>query len=480
MANNSELPANTNHPAVPLTEKKYVFPFAVVTTLFFIWAIGVHLNDVLVPHFKKAFDLSDFRSSFIQVAFFGGYFLAAFPAGRVMEKIGYKSGILVGLLICSVGTLLFLPAASSREYVFFLVALFIMSSGQSFLEVGANPYVTILGPPESAARRINLAQSFNAVGSTLVPIFGAAFILSGVEYTAAQRAAMTSQQLQAYIISEMNTVKIPYLVITGIFLSVAALIFFAHLPEVHAPAGPESSNSSSAAKNDRLLAHPHFLKGVFAQFCYVGAQVGVASFLIRFTKQTMPEGLLRMADWGGQFHAAHQGAHASLLNHVIPDNPEKMAALFLIVHQIGFMIGRFTGSWMMKRIDAARLLAIFGVSALFCTFLGFAFSGTFAVLAIVLVGFFNSIMFPTIFALSLKNLGPLTKRASSFLVMSIIGGGLIPAAMGRISDLSNIQRAFVVPLFCYLFIIYFAVRGYKPTSESVISGPAAALGAETQ
>jgi MFS transporter, FHS family, L-fucose permease len=194
----------------------------------------------------------------------------------------------------------------------------------------------------------------------------------------------------------------------------------------------------------------------------------------------MPEGLLRMATWGAQFHASHQGASASLLNYVIPDSPEKMAALFLITHQIGFMIGRFTGSWMMKGIAAARLLAIFGICALLCTFLGFAFSGIFAVVAIVLVGFFNSIMFPTIFALSLKNLGPLTKRASSLLVMSIIGGGLIPAAMGRISDLSNIQKALIVPVLCYLYIIYFAVRGYKPAPVTAFPGSTAALEVEAK
>jgi MFS transporter, FHS family, L-fucose permease len=470
---------NTTHPSAPLTEKKYVFPFIVVTSLFFIWAIGVHLNDVLVPHFKKAFDLSDFQSSFIQVAFFGGYFLAAFPAGRVMEKIGYKNGILVGLLICATGTLLFLPAAASREYAFFLVALFIMSSGQSFLEVGANPYVTILGPPETAARRINLAQSFNAVGSTLVPALGAAFILSGVEYTAAQRAVMTPPQLRSYIASEMSTVKVPYLVITAIFLSVAALIYFAHLPEVHAPESADSGASSSS-KRDSIFAHPHLVKGILAQFFYVGAQVGLASFLIRFTKQTMPDRLVRMANWGAEFHAAHQGSNASLLSFIVPTNPEKMAAAFLVTHQIGFMIGRFAGSWMMKRIPAAHLLTIFGIGALVCTFLGVAFSGLFAVLAVVLVGFFNSIMFPTIFALSLKNLGPYTKRASSFLVMSIIGGGLVPAAMGRISDLSNLQKALVVPLFFYLYIIYFAARGYKPTPVPAISETAVPIEAEAR
>jgi MFS transporter, FHS family, L-fucose permease len=463
----------TQTPA-PFTERKYVLPFTLVTSLFFLWSIGVHLNDVLVPHFKKAFDLTDFQSSFIQVAFFGGYFLAAFPAGRLMEKIGYKNGILTGLLICSAGTLLFLPAASSRQYAFFLLALFVMSSGQSFLEVGANPYVTILGPPETAARRINFAQSFNAVGSTLVPVFGAAFILSGVEYTPAQRAAMTPQQLQAYIASEADMVKVPYLVITAIFLSVAALIYFAHLPEVD-PRQSTGAEGAPSGSPDRLSAHPHLFKGVLAQFFYVGAQVGVASFVIRFTKFTMPDTLLRMANWGSQFLSSHRGENTNLLAHFISDSPEKMAALFLVAHQVGFMIGRFSGSWMMKRTPAPRLLTIFGVGALICAAVGIAFSGLPAVFAIVLVGFFNSIMFPTIFALSLKNLGPLTKRASSFLVMSIIGGGLIPPVMGKISDLSNIQKAFIVPVICYLYVIYFAARGYKPSPAPAFSeSPAAA------
>lgn len=465
----------------PFTERKYVLPFTLVTSLFFLWAIGVHLNDVLVPHFKKAFDLSDFQSAFIQFAFFGGYFLAAFPAGRLMEKIGYKNGILTGLLICSAGTLLFLPAASSRQYVFFLIALFVMSCGQSFLEVGANPYVTILGPPETAAQRINFAQSFNAVGSTLVPIFGAAFILSGVEYTPAERAAMTPQQLQGYIASELNTVRIPYLVITAIFLSVAALIYFAHLPEVSAPQAESRDMrgaNGQANRKDRLLAHPHLFRGVVAQFFYVGAQVGVASFLIRYAKQTMPDSLVRMADWGARFHAAHQGTSGTFLAQVVPTSPEKMAAAFLVAHQVGFMIGRFSGSWMMKRIAAPRLLALFGLGAFVCAAIGIVNSGLFAVLAIVLVGFFNSIMFPTIFALSLANLGPLTKRGSSFLVMAIIGGGLIPPVMGKISDLSNIQKALIVPLFGYLYIIYFAVRGYKPTAVVALAEPAQATKAE--
>ncbi|MGB7281669.1 MAG: sugar MFS transporter, partial [Candidatus Acidiferrum sp.] len=356
----------------------------------------------------------------------------------------------------------------SRQYAFFLLALFVMSSGQSFLEVGANPYVTILGPPESSERRLNFAQSFNSVGAVCVLTMGSAFILSGVEHTATQRAAMSPQQVQAYITSEANLVKVPYLVITAFFLLVAALIYFAHLPEIATRQGDDTGGGTSKGLR-QMLAHPHLIKGVLAQFFYVGAQVGVGSFVIRFAKHAMPQTLNSMAAWGSQFLASHQGEKAGLATHFIPDSPEKMAAIFLVAHQTGFMIGRFSGSWMMKRIPAPRLLSLFGFGAVICVLIGIGASGLAAVLAIVLVGFFNSIMFPTIFALSIKNLGRLTKRGSSLLVMSIIGGALIPAVMGKISDASNIQRAFVIPLICYVYVIYFAVSGYKPRTAIAIS-----------
>jgi FHS family L-fucose permease-like MFS transporter len=218
--------------SAPLTERRYVLTFALVTSLFFLWAIGVNLNDILIPHLKKAFSLTDFQSSLIQSAFFGGYFLAALPAGWLMQRIGYKKGILAGLLICATGAFLFIPAASVLAYGFFLFALFVMACGQCFLEVAANPYVTILGPAESSERRLNFAQSFNSVGAVVTPLLGATFILSGIEHTPAELSAMTPAQLLAYRSAEANMVKIPYLVITGIFLCVALLIYFSSLPEV--------------------------------------------------------------------------------------------------------------------------------------------------------------------------------------------------------------------------------------------------------
>src|SRR5467141_406441 len=419
--------------SVPITERRFLAPFILITSLFFLWAFGVNLNDILIPHLKKAFGLTDFQSSFIQVAFFGGYFLAAFPAGRVMEKIGYKKGILAGLFLCAAGAVLFLPASSSRIYGFFLFALFVMACGQSFLEVAANPYVTILGPAASAERRLNFAQSFNAVGAVLSPILGRTFILTGVEYAPAQIAAMSAAQLGAYRASEASTVKGPYLMIAAIFVVVAVLIQLAHLPEVKETA-VEGGAAGTEKSTESVLSHAHLVKGVIAQFFYVGAQVGVASFVIRYA----------------QFS--------------VPGTPAKTAALYLLLHQIGFMAGRFIGSAMMKSIAAPRLLSLFAAASLICATIALLATGLISVWAVVLIGFFHSIMFPTIFALSIKNLGSLTKRWLSLFVMAILGGAFFPAIMGRVSDVSSIQTAFVVPLLCYLFILYFGLSGYKPAA----------------
>jgi FHS family L-fucose permease-like MFS transporter len=418
------------NPTVPVTERRFRVPFILITSLFFLWAFGVNLNDILIPHLKLAFGLSDFQSSFIQVAFFGGYCLAAFPAGRLMEKIGYKKGILTGLFLCAAGAVLFLPASSSRVYGFFLLALFVMACGQSFLEVAANPYVTILGPAASAERRLNFAQSFNAVGAVLSPIIGRAFILTNVD-APAQIAAMSAGQLAAYRAAEASTVKGPYLMIAAIFVVVAVLIQLAHLPDVHDATEAERPGLDKSSTS--VLSHPHVWKGVIAQFFYVGAQVGVASFVIRYA----------------QFS--------------VPGTSAKKAALYLLLHQIGFMVGRFAGSATMKRIAPPHLLSLFAAASLVCAAVALLGSGLIPVGAVVLIGFFHSIMFPTIFALSIKNLGSQTKRGSSLLVMAIIGGAFFPAIMGRISDAVSIQRAFVVPLLCYVFILYFGLSGYKPS-----------------
>ena len=442
-----------NSTSAPLTERRYLLPFVLITMLFFLWAFGVNLNDILIPRFRTAFALTDFQSSFIQVAFFGGYCLAAFPAGMLMERIGYKRGILLGLVLCASGALLFLPASSVGLYSFFLFALFVMACGQSFLEVAANPYVTILGPPESSERRLNFSQSFNAVGSVLSPLLGRALILTGAEYTPAQLAVMSAAQVHAYRAEQASTVKLPYLLMTGIFLAMAAAIYFTHLPDVIEEGTSTTNDETQYAASLRgasgsIFAHRHLVKGVIAQFFYVGAQIGVASFVIRFAQ------------------------------HTVPGMTQRVAAYYLLGHQIGFMTGRFTGSALMKKIPAPRLLAAFAVGCLISVSVALLAHGIVPVWAIVLIGLFHSIMFPTIFALGIKNLGPLTKRGSSMMVMAIVGGAVFPAIMGRISDATNIQTALVVPLLCYVYILYFALAGYKPATTPALQPRA--VGAQTR
>jgi FHS family L-fucose permease-like MFS transporter len=420
--------------SAPITDPRYLVPFILITSLFFMWAFGVNLNDILIPHLKKAFGLTDFQSSFIQVAFFGGYFVAAFPAGKVMERIGYKKGILAGLAICATGALLFIPASSIRVYEVFLFALFVMACGQSFLEVAANPYATILGPAESSERRLNFVQSFNATGAVVASLLGRSLILTGVAYSPTQIASMTAAQLQSYQSAEASTVKLPYMLIAGVFLLVAALIYFTPMPDVVETRDHEEAPGHGGLGS--VLSQGHLVKGVIAQFLYVGAQVGVASFVIRFAQ------------------------------HNVPGTSEKTAAAFLFYHLVGFMVGRFAGSAIMKHVPAPRLLAIFAIACLVCAGIALFTTGSIPIWGVVLIGFFHSIMFPTIFALSIKNLGPLTKRGSSLLVMAILGGAIFPALMGKISDTSNIQRAFIVPLICYIYIFYFAVSGYKPAGAA--------------
>ena len=423
--------------SAPLTERKYVLPFVLITSLFFLWAFGVNLNDVLIPHFKTAFGLSDLQSSFIQIAFFGGYCLAAIVAGRLMEHIGYKRGILSGLCLCAAGAFLFVPAGSLGVYGLFLFSSFVLAFGQSFLEVAANPYATILGPPKSSERRLNFAQSFNAVGAVVAVLLVGPLILSGNVSTPDAIARLSPNALQVYRVSQTARVRIPYLIIGGIFLVVAAMIYFAHLPETREAAAPEETEASTSWRG--VFAHRHLVLGVIAQFLYVGAQVGVGSFVIRFVM------------------------------HGQPSLAPRAAALYLQLHLVGFMIGRFAGSALMKSIAPARLLAAFAFGALVCALVATTATDKIPIYAVVLIGFFHSIMFPTIFALGIKNLGPFTKRGSSLLVMAILGAAVVPPIMGRISDLSNIQRAFWVPLLCYVYILYFALRGYKPATEASAS-----------
>ena len=411
-----------------MATNKYLYPFILVTSLFFLWAFLHNLNPILIPHLKKACQLSDLQSALIDSSVYLAYFLVAIPAGLFLHKFGYKKGILFGLLLYATGTLLFIPAASARSYVFFLTALFIIASGATFLETVANPYVTILGDKETSEQRLNFAQSFNGVGAFVAPIIGGQFILSGIEYSKEQVKNMDPTALNAYLQSEANSVKIPYLVISAAVLLVTVLFLFSKLPAVKEPDGDVHGTNFSMD----VFKHHHVKWAVIAQFFYVGAQVGVGSFFIRFARFVM-------------------------------DMPEKQAAFRLgSIAMVGFMVGRFTGTFMMRYIKPARLLSLYALINVLLLTVGVLAKGEIAVDAVMAVPFFMSIMFPTIFALGIKELGEETKFASSFLVMSIIGGAVIPLLMGQISDKTgSMQVAYIAPLLCFLVVLYFGLKGYK-------------------
>jgi FHS family L-fucose permease-like MFS transporter len=406
---------------------KYLLPFILVTSLFFLWAFLHNTNPILIPHLKKACQLSDTQSSFIDLAVYFGYFLVAIPAGLVMHKFGYKNGILLGLCLYAAGALLFLPAASGRSYFLFLAALFVLASGATFLETVANPYISILGPKETSEQRLNFAQSFNGVGAFIAPVIGGAFILSGVEHSDEQLKAMSPEQLNAYLQSEASTVNIPYLIIAIIVIIVAIFFFFTRLPEIK-----EKDTELPESFSLKVLRHSHVKWAVIAQFFYVGAQVGVGSFFIRFSRQTM-------------------------------DLPEKTAAYWWgFIAMVGFMAGRFVGTFLMKYIKPQRLLVMYALINILLLTLALITSGKISVYCVIAVPFFMSIMFPTIFALGIKELGEETKMASSLIVMAIVGGALAPFLMGLISDATgSMQKAYIVPLLCFFAVAWFGWKGYK-------------------
>jgi FHS family L-fucose permease-like MFS transporter len=407
---------------------KFLFPFILVTSLFFLWALIHNLSPILIPHLKKACQLTDLQSAYIDSAIYAGYFLVALPAGMVMKRFGYKAGIILGLCLYAIGAFLFIPAANTREYSFFLTALFIIASGLTFLETAANPYVTVLGSPETATTRLNLAQSFNGVGAMVAPLLGATFILSGKEYTEQQLGAMSPVELQQYLSSEAGSVKIPYLVIGIVVLLVALLFLLTKMPEVQEPT---DENIDATAGRGSIFRHRHMIAAVVAQFFYLGAQAGVNAFFIRFAKYS-----------------------AGI--------PEKEAAYLLgTVSGLGFMVGRFFGTFLMRTIKPQVLLSVYGVINMLLILTAMTTTGNVAVYTVLAVPFFMSIMFPTIFSLGIQGLGADTKLGSSLIIMAIVGGAVFPPIMGLISDASNIQMAYIVPLICFAVVVWFGAKGYK-------------------
>jgi FHS family L-fucose permease-like MFS transporter len=409
--------------------KETMLPFILVTALFFFWGIPHNLNDILIKQFMKSFELSRFEAGLVQSAFYMGYFLLSLPAALIMRKFSYKTGLVIGLLLFSLGTFLFYPAALTGKFGFFLFALFVIASGLAFLETGANSFIAVLGDPESSERRLNFSQAFNPIGAIVGVLVGTFFILSGVELSSLQIAQMKAEgSYQAYLNHETMRVVAPYMVISAITFVWAILLLrtkFPHLSDEHMVNGKSEKGSFG-----ELFRFRHFKLGVLAQFFYVGAQVGTWSYFIVYAQ-----------DYTGM--------------------NEKTAGYFLAGTLGAFLIGRFSASYIMRYIKPNRLMGLFAFINILLLTICIAFPGWIGLWSIFLTSFFMSLMFPTIFALGIKGLGPNTKIGGSMIIMAIVGGAVFTPIMGLIAK-ESMSLAMLVPLVCYVFIGFYAFVGSKP------------------
>lgn len=420
-------PQEVVNEAVSNGNKRMLFPFILVTSLFFFWGFVHNLDPILIPHLRKAFNLSDLESSLVDSSVFIAYFAMALPAGYVMRKYGYKSGILIGLLLFGLGSILFVPAANSLQYIYFLGALFIIACGLTFLETAANPYVTILGPATTATRRLNFSQSFNGLAAYIAPAYIGPMILSGKNLTQTEMDAMNSSELHNYLLEEAASVKMPYLVLGLIILAVAVIIYFTKMPDIkdEDKDGIEGASFTGALKSMKLRW------GIAAQFFYVGAQVCVGSFFIKMATTTAGLG-------------------------------EDTAAKYLGFFGLAFMLGRFAGTFVMRYIDAQKLLMSYAIINVLLCVVVINGTGMIVVYGLIAIAFFMSIMFPTIFSMGIEDLGHNTKIGSSLIVMAIVGGALLPPLLGMISDKTgSIQNGYIVPLICFAVIVLFAFARRK-------------------
>jgi MFS transporter, FHS family, L-fucose permease len=423
--------ASTSTATAGAPAENYTRPLAIVTTLFFMWGFLTCLNDILVPHLKSIFDLSYARVMLIQFVFFSAYFLFSIPWSKVVNAIGYQRTMVTGLLCMAVGAFLFVPAASFASFPLFLGALIVLAAGITGLQVAANPYVVVLGRPETASSRLDLTQAFNSLGTTIAPKLGGLLILAAAPLAAEGMKALSPAALHLYRVQEAASVKMPYTVIGIALLLLAALIFTSKLPTIpHAEYRPEAKGGDSVWK------HPNLVFGALGIFAYVGAEVSIGSFLVNYF------GLEEIA-----------GLSA------------KSAAGYVSFYWGGAMIGRFLGAGLLRKFRPGHLLGTFAICTSLLVSLSMLTHGHFAMWSILAVGFFNSIMFPTIFSLGVAELGPLTGNASGILNMAIVGGAIVPLIQGVIADHIGIHHAFFIPVICYLYILYYALSGSKPNSE---------------
>jgi MFS transporter, FHS family, L-fucose permease len=399
----------------PLEQKSYLIPLILVTSLFFLWGLANILNSALIAHFQPVFEISRTQALLVETAFYFGYFTIALPAGFFIERFSYKKGILLGLVLYAVGALLFIPAASMLTFGFFLFALYIIASGLAFLETAANPYVTILGKSETSVQRLNFSQSFNGVALVVGPWIAGQFIFAGNEGAMAHLA----EKQQA-----ADAVIFPYTVIAITVLLVAVLFFLTKMPEP--PKGKKLKFDKAIFKNK------HLTYAVVAQLFYVGAQAGIWGITINYVSELLP-GTSR----------------------------EVASKNYMVIGTLLFVGGRFLGTWLMTYIKDHRLLVYYSLAASLLCLVGVFSAGLLAVYSVLGINLFMSIMFPTIFALGVRDLGEQTKLGSSFIIMAIVGGAIVPPLMGIVADTVGIQQSFLLPSICFLFVMWYGARGYK-------------------
>ncbi|MFK7899554.1 MAG: sugar MFS transporter [Cyclobacteriaceae bacterium] len=396
--------------------KNNSFAFGVVTFIFFMWGFLTVLNDILIPHFKELFSLSYFQSSLVQMTFFIAFFIISLPAGAIIKKIGYKNGMILGLIIAGIGAGLFYPASIIKEYSVFLGALFVLSSGITILQVAANPYVSVLGKPETAASRLNLSQALNSLGTTLGGPFGSLFILGAVA-----TVASTSEKVKA--------LQGPYLGLAIALVVLAFIIKFINLPTITHPS-EEGNTEGFKIKN-----YPNLIFGIIGIFMYVGSEVCIGSYLINYMNTS------------ANLHME-----------------ESQAGFYLSLFWGGLMIGRFAGSYLTQKFKAHKILTIFAITCVGLLVLSLLTTKLFSVICMLLTGLCLSIMFPTIFTLAIDKLGEFTSKASAFLVMAIVGGAVLPSVQGLLADSFSLKFSFIVPLLGICYIVFFALKGYKTKS----------------
>jgi MFS transporter, FHS family, L-fucose permease len=408
----------------------YSSAMAMVTTLFFMWGFLTCLNDILIPHLKSIFDLNYAEVMLVQFSFFSAYFVFSLPSGKIIEWLGYKKTMVTGLLTMGLGALLFIPAASVPSFPLFLTALIILAAGMTALQVSANPYVAVLGPPETASSRLNLTQAFNSFGTFIAPFFGSLLILSSVPKAMDEVRKMPPDALTAYRLQQASSVKLPYLIMAAALIALAVVMAKYKLPVLSV------EKHDVAELHESVWKYRHLVLGALGIFVYVGAEVSIGSFLVNYLSQ--PD---------------------------IGNLTVKVAASFVALYWGGAMVGRFIGSALLRRINTGKLLAFAALMASVLVIVTMLTTGHIAVWSVLLVGFFNSIMFPSIFTLAIDGLGPLTSRGSGLLVAAIVGGAIVPELQGLMADRIGIHHAFILPVLCYMYILYYGLKGSKPTRK---------------